>query len=387
MVAEQSRRRLCVCLRSRRGEIIAAIWTRVSALSAPGGGDDPIYRDGLELAVAAAVDFGIASLARGPAEPLPIPTALLAQARLAARSRVGLDTVLRRYVVGHRVLGDFILEEIEGDEATRRGEVKALIAGHAGLLDRLLADVTGEYGREASRPISSTGRRAELVRRTLGGETPGESGLEHDFDAQHLALVALGPGAEESARRLTAACDARTLLAVPDECSAWLWISRRERPEPEALAALVEGAPRISIGAGAVAGGLEGWRRSHRQARAAVAIGRRHGAGVTFYEDVALLAAVLGDEDFAAYLTDTYLAPLGSERDGGETLRSTLRAYFAAGQNVSSAAAALGVGRQTVANRLRAVEERMGRSITVSAAELEASLRLSDLSAQRASDS
>jgi hypothetical protein len=389
MIAEQRRRRLCACLRRRRNEIVEAVWTRVSALSATGGGEDPIYRDGLELAVAAAVDFGIASLARGPGEPLPIPTALLAQARLAARYRVGLDTVLRRYVVGHRMLGDFILEEIEGDGATRRSEVKALIAGHADLLDRVLTEVTGEYGRETSRPISPTRRRAELVRRTLEGETPGESGLEYDFDSEHLAFVALGPGAEESARALAGTSDARTLIAVSDNRSAWVWISRRERMDREALADLFEAAPGASIGVGAEGSGLSGWRRSHRQARAAVAVGRRRGAGavVTFYEDVALVAAVLRDEDFASFLTDTYLAPLASERDGGLTLRSTLRAYFAAGQNVSSAAAALGVGRQTVTNRLRAVEERVGRSITGSAAELEASLLLSDLWSPRSPES
>ncbi len=60
-------------------------------------------------------------------------------------------------------------------------------------------------------------------------------------------------------------------------------------------------------------------------------------------------------------------------------LRQTLRAYFAAERNASSTAAALGVSRQTVINRLRVVEERLGRSLGSCAVEVEAALRLEDM--------
>lgn len=55
--------------------------------------------------------------------------------------------------------------------------------------------------------------------------------------------------------------------------------------------------------------------------------------------------------------------------------RQTLRAWFAVGHN----AAALGVHEQTVAQRLRAVEERTGRPVASRRAELETALRLRDL--------
>jgi DNA-binding PucR family transcriptional regulator len=71
--------------------------------------------------------------------------------------------------------------------------------------------------------------------------------------------------------------------------------------------------------------------------------------------------------------------PLAEERDGGETLRETLRAYFATGHNASSAAAALGVRRHTVASRLRAIEERLKRTLSSCAAALELALRLEEL--------
>ena len=58
--------------------------------------------------------------------------------------------------------------------------------------------------------------------------------------------------------------------------------------------------------------------------------------------------------------------------------RETLRAYFAAERNVSSTAAALGVDRRTVTNRIRAIEDLFGRPLKDFATELETALRLDD---------
>jgi len=56
--------------------------------------------------------------------------------------------------------------------------------------------------------------------------------------------------------------------------------------------------------------------------------------------------------------------------------------FFAAERNVSSAAMALGVNRNTVASRLRAIEERLGRSLGACAPDLEAALRLEEVGQQ-----
>jgi DNA-binding PucR family transcriptional regulator len=59
-------------------------------------------------------------------------------------------------------------------------------------------------------------------------------------------------------------------------------------------------------------------------------------------------------------------------------LRQTLRAYFAAERNASSAAAALGVARHTIENRLRKIEERLDRRLSTCLAELEVALRVEE---------
>ena len=85
------------------------------------------------------------------------------------------------------------------------------------------------------------------------------------------------------------------------------------------------------------------------------------------------------EDTLAASLRSLYLEPLEAERDGGATLKETLRAYFRAERNVSSAAGALGVNRNTIASRLRTVEERLGRSLATCGADLEVALDLAEL--------
>lgn len=98
--------------------------------------------------------------------------------------------------------------------------------------------------------------------------------------------------------------------------------------------------------------------------------------GTVRYADVGLLASVAQDPLLSSSLRDMYLAPLSEARDGGVRLRGTLRSYFEAGRNITSAASALGVSRQTVASRLRAVEEMLGRTLESCGPELEVALRL-----------
>lgn len=78
-----------------------------------------MYLEGLRIALSAAIGHGLAVVERGEEHSPPIPKALLSQARLAAQSGVSLDTVMRRYIAGNALLGDFLLRE--ADNAELRG--------------------------------------------------------------------------------------------------------------------------------------------------------------------------------------------------------------------------------------------------------------------------
>lgn len=108
-------------------------------------------------------------------------------------------------------------------------------------------------------------------------------------------------------------------------------------------------------------------------------IALRGESGLTRYADVAMLVSMYRDDLLVTTLRDRYLMPLSRHRDGGSVLRETLRAYFGAARNVSSAAAVLGVSRQTVTNRLSTVERWLGSPLHTCATEIDTALRLEDL--------
>jgi DNA-binding PucR family transcriptional regulator len=127
---------------------------------------------------------------------------------------------------------------------------------------------------------------------------------------------------------------------------------------------------------GEPAAGLSGWRFSHRQAKAALPVAERLGRSALRYSEVAVVATVLRDDLLVSSLRRLYLEPLAASRDDGRVAKETLRAYFAVERNVSSTAAALGVDRRTVTNRLRAAEDLFGRCLKDIAIELELALQL-----------
>jgi hypothetical protein len=382
MRIEEIRRGLTARLRERRAEIEHATLTRVSSIADPKENPDPEYSEGIRAAVSAAIDFGIEAVERSEEHPPPLPTVLLSQARLAARHGVKLETVLRRYLAGYTLLGDFLIEESERAGPLDGASLKRLLRVQAALLDRLIAAVSEEYEREAkAKPGSAEQRLAKRVEQLLEGQRLDTSGLAYEFEAVHVALIAKGPGAVQAVQEIAQPHDRRLLLISREEETAWAWLGGRRKFDPEALQCSLAATtpPAVSLAIGEPGEGLEGWRRSHRQAKAALPIAMRGLDAFVRYGDVALLASLLGDELLATSLREMYLEPLEVERDGGEAARKTLRAYLASGRNVTSAAAALGVNRETVANRLRAAEETVGRPLNTWAAELEAILRLEEL--------
>jgi hypothetical protein len=372
---------VAAALDGRRQEIEAAIATRAFAVAEPTGAETPGYVEGLRAAIAAALDLAIGAVARGIERAGATPTAVVDQARSAARSKVGLEVVLQRYAAGYSALLDFLLAEVRGlgigvgAESILQGELTSLF-------DRLVETVSRAYREEADRVVRpSARRRADLLTRLLDGAAIDRSSFDYDFDGHHLGAIALGPAAGDLLATLAERLDRRLLWLDGGEGARSVWLGGRSGFAAEELGEL----PRLassfeaSLAIGEPGQGLAGWRLTHRQARAALGIALRAPRPFTRYAEVALLAAAARDADLTAFLTETYLVPLAARGDGGKALCETLSAYLDAGGNISSAAAALGVARQTVASRLRVIEERIGRPLGSCAAELEIALRLRGL--------
>lgn len=379
----EARKRIAAALRERRGEIERLIATRVFAISEPPETTDPEYVEGLRSALGAALEFAFEAVQRGEQRAPDVPTLLLAQARMAARNGVSLDTVLRRYFAGYSLVLGFILEEA-GTSPAAVASLLPILRGHAAVFDRLVEAVSEEHGREAAVLLRSTAeRRADRVRRLLAGEPIDAEELGYDLDRFHLGLAGAGPDIAPAIRRLAADISASTLMIPRPEARMWAWLGSRRPFEREDLIDLLDRAAAELSSDGLLAfgdpdGGPDGWRLTHRQALAALPMAGRLGRSVVCYADVGLLASVSADGLLLESLQRSYLAPLSQGRDGGEALRQTLRVYLRIGRNITSAAAALGVSRETVRKRLQVAEERIGRSLDECAAELELALRVEE---------
>lgn len=378
----EARAALRARLDARRPEIEQATLARVYAISDPTDAD-PAYREGLRAAVSTAIDYALEATERGEENAPPLPPSLLAQARLAARGGVGLDAVLRRYLAGYALHGEFIIAESEEGGLIAGAGLRRLLRGHAALFDRLLSAVAEEYRRElAGRLGSREERRAERAERLLAGEALDTSEFDYDFDGWHVGALASGTNVGELVRELPRSLDCRLLLIHRGDDRVWAWLGSRHRLDPAELLRIVRGhPPPLAIAFGEPARGLSGWRLSHRQAVAALSIALRGPQSTVRYADVALVASILQDDVLAASLRHLYIEPLAAMPGGGRDFRETLRAYVATGGNVSSSAAALGIDRRTVTRRIRTIEEILGRSLTASAPEVEAALRIWDLDA------
>ena len=365
-------------LEGRREEIERAVLTRVYGISDPSDAD-PAYLEGLHASVSVALDYALDAIESGDERAPPPPPALLAQARLAARRGVSLGTVLRRYLAGYTLLGDFLACESEASGLA--ATAAQLPPDRAAVLDRLIAAIGAEYESELERRAgnSTAQQRAERVRRLLAGEPVDAAELAYDFDRCHLGIVVQGAGCEERLRELTQRLDCRALLVAPKDGEAWAWIGTRSPLDPAELdLGRNTTDPALAIALGEPAEGLAGWRLTHRQAAAALRVAKRDPGALVRYRDVAILASALKDDVLGASLRALFIAPLRRQRDGGAAAMKTLRAYLAADRNASSAAATLGVNRRTIAERLRAIEATLERPLSACGPELEAALHLAE---------
>jgi hypothetical protein len=376
-------------LRARHREIDQAIYNRIQeAVPDTVGGQDPSYQAGMQAAIDAVLSYSLDVIEHGPGWSGPIPAEAAAQARRSARAGVGLGTVLRRYVAGHGRLGEFVAEE-----AARIGlvsdapELQHINRTHDALLGYFAAAIEHEHDQERQQVMQSPEqRRVELVRGLLDDKNGARADfvdLGYQIDAWHVGVIAVGTSARAVLESLKAD---RQLMSVPrGEETLWAWLGGQRRltdAETERLG-LENEAAGVSLAIGEPARGINGWRRTHREAQQALDVAQLARQTRARYRDVALLVPWVEDPERGRALVELYLSPLDSQKDGGVTLRQTLRVYLDAERNASSAARTLGVDRRTLTHRLAAIETCVGYRLDSRKADLEVALRLYDLLKRR----
>jgi len=340
--------------------------------------DDVTYREGMRTAAMAAVDYGRDVLEVQTSLP-PVPSQLLAQARLAAASGVSLDSVIRRYVSGNATFSSAVIQGAY-EIGLSPDAVQQVMDCQAEGFDQLISAVTREYARELDRrSTSNESHRLKLIGSLLEGATVDSRGLGYELDQSHIGLITSSSHPKGLLHDLGRRLDRRVLVAKRSDQEIWAWLGGRDELQQEEIQRVLAHLwpNRLPLALGEDCRGRAGWCLTHRQARRSWPSALRDPLGIVSYRQVALSAAILKDKDLVAFLRESYLLPLLEGKGGKESsLCETLRTYFSTGGNVASTAAALSVSRQTVTNRLRQAEERLGVQISSCRLELECALRL-----------
>lgn len=372
-------------LRLRRAAIEEVIFARIRDPSSFGsaGSEDAEYLAGLRATVTAVVDYVLTGIGEGEEWSRSVPSAAVAQACRAARCGVSLDTLLLRYIAGHRLLGEFVKDEADRAGYSGHGHaLHQLRRTQESLLERLTTVIASEYKQERKRMERSPEQcRRELVQKLLAAEPVEFVGLDYEFDAWHLGVIAIGTGAEKAVRVMANGLGRQLLAVSCGEGVVWAWLGGHRKlviADVEQLL-MVNGFSSMPLAIGELRKGIDGWRLTHKEAQAALPVALSGPQTLTRCADVPLEAALLRHELLASLLIKNYLSPLSSQKDGGAVLRETLRAYFAKECNAAKAGVALRVDRHTVGRRLRTIEEALGRLIPTCRAELELALRLEEM--------
>jgi hypothetical protein len=219
-MADRAHEALAERLRRRQPELKGMIVARVIGLSNDNLAADPEYSDGLRRAVASALDHAGGAIGLDHPSNLAVPSTLLFQAALAARSGVDLEIVLRRYAAGQAILVDSLLAEAAG--LLSGSSLRQLLRSQAVLFEDLLEAVSEAYRREAERrPRSPEQLRAETVKRLLAGELKEAPSLGYELNGTHVAVIAHGPGARELLRGVAVALDRHLLSVCHGETVVW----------------------------------------------------------------------------------------------------------------------------------------------------------------------
>lgn len=329
------------------------------------------------------------------------PIAALEYSRRLAQREVSANALTRAYRLGHRAALRFILEEIRAtdlDPELGLAVYELMEAVSFDYIDEISQRVVEAYQDERDRWLESRNSvRASRVRDLLA------SGEDVDVDAAarsiryplrriHLAAVAWceesGDGNELSSMerffvRFAESIGAQEnpLFISIDRVTAWVWVPVPREAAHDVVSRLraFDDGPFVAVGNPLP--GVDGFRRSHRQAQDARTVALAGAASSCRFtaagdSGVAVAALLGGNVESAARWVAEVLGPLAEATENDERLRETLRAFLGSGSSYKAAAEDLHLHTNSVKYRVNRAVERRGRPITDDRLDVEVALLL-----------
>jgi len=355
-------------------------------------GDTQIV-DLLGTSIGANVDTMLYALSYDLAvERVEAPTAALEYARRLAQRGVPVHALVRAYRLGQRRMNELIFAElhaIEIPESMRVAVIEAMSAAMFEYIDWMSQQVVVVYEDERERWLENQNSlRGLRVREVLDANKTVDvdaatTSIRYPLRWHHLGLVMWypEPGAEgDELGRLqrflrelgeAAGAGAGPLFVAADKSCGWGWLPYRAAVGDVALkvrrfALARTDSPSVAIGT--MAAGVEGFRRSHREAQQArgVAIIREwRGPTVIAADDpgLSVVARLGGDVAGIRDWVGTVLGDLATEDENDQRLRETLRVFLACGSSYKAAAEELNLHFNSVKYRVGRAVARRGRDI------------------------
>jgi DNA-binding PucR family transcriptional regulator len=363
--------------------------------------DDQRVVSMLEASVAENVSTIVHALRYGiDTADVEAPTSALEYARRLAQRDVDAAALVRAYRLGQARFTRLFVEELHqqtGADQIDGGTTMRAVEQISEYCDRVIGQLLQIYEQERTAWLQN--RSAVLVthvRSILDGERVAidrlQTALGYRLRRHHLGLIlwiddppaeldpfrTLDDLADDLAR--SAGCTDDPLVVLRDETSAWAWLplASDDWPTSADLAKVVADAPpSAAVAVGAPASGVDGFRRTHRQAISAQVVALAAGptrARMTPFAEVAPIAMMCADIDSVrAWVAETLGAlAIASERNDG--LRETARVFLDTGGSYTATGDQLYLHRNTVQYRVRQAEELRGRPFTDARLDVELAL-------------
>jgi PucR C-terminal helix-turn-helix domain/GGDEF-like domain len=314
------------------------------------------------------------------------PAAAVDYARRLAQQDVPAALLIRAYRVGQARFLQHCIEELlrqsPGDhlEGLATLEMSEIVSDY---VDNVVEQVLTTYAQARDGWVRDRSAVLAMRVRELLGAAPvdvsaTERALDYRLDQHHVGLVAwvdepAAPDALERIRGVVGAlgkafgCATAPLVIPVDGSCAWAWVPTKvSLAKTKELDAGTASEPTVSLAVGEPAEGIEGFRRSHRQAVSARAVALAAGeqrSPVTPFVDVAPIAMLCFDLDSARAWVHETLGDLAVDTSRNEGLRETARVFLQTSGSYTATAEQLFLHRNTAQYRVRKVEEVRGRPL------------------------
>lgn len=328
------------------------------------------------------VESVVDGLSSDAEEPSAVADEMERHALCWAAEGYSLLALIRLYGIAHRLSVHRAVVAIESDSrgaAWAQSRLAMAVGVGSQMHDAAIEALMSGFAQVQPRDRRAAGNwKLRLVRRLLTGDVVDETPLGYPLSGFHVGVVVEGPDAESAATVVQDAWLGRTLRVCADSQTLWLWLATPSLDRSVLPRCGLQLPPGNALALGDPAQGREGFIASHREALIALRLGPKVGRAVA-YEQVALVALLAQDRLRARQFVTRELGPLDGDGAPAVRDRATLRAYLDSRLNAASAAARLGVHRNSLANRLRRVEALLGRAIESRSTELDVALRLRGL--------